>query len=85
MYHTKPTTSSRLVQDKLRQFATLVSRHGISITQKLPVEYRMIFKMMLICFKALQGTGPLYIKDMLTIAQAQRRVQLPMVKGHPST
>ena len=35
----------------------------------LPVEYRMIFKMMLICFKALQGTGPLYIKDMLTIAK----------------
>ena len=35
----------------------------------LPVEYRMIFKMMLICFKALHGTGPLYIKDMLTIAK----------------
>ena len=25
----------------------------------LPVEYRIIFKMMLICFKALHGTGPL--------------------------
>ena len=35
----------------------------------LPVEYRIIFKMMLICFKALHGTGPLYIKDMLTIAK----------------
>ena len=35
----------------------------------LPVEYRMIFKMMLICFKALHGTGPLYIKDMLTFAK----------------
>ena len=35
----------------------------------LPVQYRIIFKMMLICFKALHGTGPLYIKDMLTIAK----------------
>ena len=35
----------------------------------LPVEYLMIFKMMLICFKALHGTGPLYTKDMLTIAK----------------
>ena len=35
----------------------------------LPVESRIIFKMMLICFKALHGTGPLYIKDMLTIAK----------------
>ena len=35
----------------------------------LPVKYRIIFKMMLICFKALHGTGPLYIKDMLTIAK----------------
>ena len=35
----------------------------------LPVEYHMIFEMMLICFKALHGTGPLYIKDMLTIAK----------------
>ena len=40
----------------------------------LPVEYRMIFKMMLICFKALHGTGPLYIKDMLTIAKPTRLV-----------
>ena len=35
----------------------------------LPVESRIIFKIMLICFKAQHGTGPLYIKDMLTIAK----------------
>ena len=41
----------------------------LEVLHWLPVEYRRIFKIMLICFKALHGTGPLYIKDMLTIAK----------------
>ena len=32
----------------------------------LPVEVRIIFKMILMTFKALHGLGPLYLSDMLS-------------------
>ena len=35
----------------------------------IPVEYRVIFKMMPICFNALHGTGTLYIKEILAMAK----------------
>ncbi len=34
----------------------------------LPIEKRIIFKILLTCFKALSGIGPSYIRDMLAIA-----------------
>ena len=38
----------------------------------LPIEKRVIFKCLLIAYKALNGTGPSYIKEMLPLAKVYR-------------
>ena len=35
----------------------------------LPIEQRIVFKLLLTCYKALNDVGPLYIKDLLPLAK----------------
>ena len=38
----------------------------------LPVDKRILYKIMLTCFKALNGIGPIYISDLLTVSTPNR-------------
>ena len=64
----------------------------------LPVRYRIIFKMLLLTYKALNGQAPSYIKDLLKYRNLGRvlrssnkhlldepvaKLKKPMVIGHP--
>ena len=64
----------QLVQNAAAKLITRKKKydHVVPILKELhwlPIEYRIIFKMILICFKALHDSGPLCIKEMLTIAK----------------
>lgn len=38
----------------------------------LPIKQRIRFKLLLLCYKALNGSGPVYIRDMLTISTPKK-------------
>ena len=39
----------------------------------LPIEQRIVFKLLLTCYKALNDVGPLYIKDLLPLAKDKEK------------
>jgi hypothetical protein len=54
----------------------------------LPVKYRVIFKVVLLVYKALHGLAPKYIRDMLTYKQSNNNSLRSDELGHlhvPST
>ena len=46
--------------------------HVLQNLNWLPVEKRIMFKLLLLCYKALNGAGPVYLKDMTQIAEPKR-------------
>ena len=46
--------------------------HVIQNLNWLPVEKRIMFKLLLLCYKALNGAGPVYLKDMTQITEPKR-------------
>ena len=46
--------------------------HVLQNLNWLPVEKRIMFKLLLLCYKALNGAGPVYLKDMTQITEPKR-------------
>ena len=46
--------------------------HVLQNLNWLPVEKRIMFKLLLLCYKALNGAGPVYLKDMTQLAEPKR-------------
>ena len=92
--HNTYETSSSWVQNAVAKVITGNIKHDhvtpiLYDLHWLPIEQRIVFKLLLTCYKALNDVGPLYIKDLLPLAKDKgkglRSSKDPLLLEDPQT